>query len=62
MTWCIERRGEERFLRKERPIEDMTEPRDLVFREKRIGLRTEPWGTPVVRVRGADTDPLHVTW
>jgi hypothetical protein len=43
------------------PVEvelDMTEPSDLVYREK----RAEPWGTPVERVQNADTDPLHVTW
>ena len=40
-------------------VEDMTS--DLVYREKKRGTRTEPWGTPVVRVRGADTDPLQVS-
>ena len=39
--------------------EDMMEPSDLVYREKRRGTRTEPWGTPVVRKRGADPDPLY---
>ena len=40
----------------------MTDLIDLVYREKRRGSITEPWVTQVVRVRGADTDPLHVTW
>ena len=30
---------------------------DLVYREKRRGPRTEPWGTPLVRVYGADSTP-----
>ena len=42
--------------------EDMADPSDLVYIEKRRGPRTKPWGTPVVRVCGVDTDPLHVTW
>jgi hypothetical protein len=28
----------------------MTEPSDLVYREKRRGPRTEPWGIPVMIV------------
>ena len=40
----------------------MTESSDLVYREKRIGPRTEPWRTPVVRLHGAVTDPLQVKW
>ena len=39
--------------------EDMNEPSDLVYREKRRETRTEPWGTPVVREHGADPDPLY---
>ena len=38
----------------------MKELRILPYRKKR-GPKTEPWGTPVVRVRGEDTDPLHIT-
>jgi hypothetical protein len=45
-----------------RPCENMTELSDLVYREKRRGPRTEPWGTPVVRAHGADTNSLHVIW
>ena len=41
-------------------MEDMTEPSDLVYREKRP--RTEPWGMPVVRVHCAGTNLPHVTW
>jgi hypothetical protein len=40
----------------------MTELNDLVYREKRRRPRTEAWVTPVVRVCGADTDHLHITW
>ena len=36
------------------PCEWITEPSPLVYREKRMGPRTEPWGTPVVRLRGSD--------
>ena len=40
----------------------MTVPRDLVYREKRRGPSTDPWGTPVRRVRGDESKPFHETW
>jgi hypothetical protein len=39
--------------------DDMNEPSDLVYREKRRETRTEPWVTPVVREHGADPDALY---
>ena len=32
----------------------MPEPSDLVFREMRMGPRTEPWGTPVLGLQVSD--------
>ena len=46
----------------ETTCEDVPEPSDLVYSKKSRGPRTEPWGTPIVRVCGADIDPLQVTW
>ena len=40
----------------------MTETRDLVYREKRRGPSTDPWGTPVRGVWGEESNPFQETW
>ena len=58
---CVSDGGKERISWVSSACEWMTEPRELVYWEKRRGPKTEPWGTPVVRGQGSDTVPLQVT-